>query len=213
RQDAAIARPLADSLRRQGFRVFLDTSDIDPGDNFVTRLSGELAGATAVLAIISGQYLASRWAQAELYYSVARRKLTIPIVVPPASLDRLDQPLARLLADVQYVTWTGGGGAEHHGELARLLRRARRRRRTQLATRAVPIVAVGIFVAVAAWWTAGSLNELDRAKTRDRVLREVVDAQRVLQGERMSALQQQVRGDREALGELLSLARDSARTD
>jgi TIR domain len=86
---------LAEDLRRRGFRVFVDTGDIDPGDNFVRRLSGELRRATAVLAVVSPQYPSSRWAQAELYHSVVLRKLDNPHRSAPAVLTGLDPPLER----------------------------------------------------------------------------------------------------------------------
>ena len=42
RADRDFAGKLATDLCRRGFRVFLDTSDIDPGDNFVSKLTKEI---------------------------------------------------------------------------------------------------------------------------------------------------------------------------
>jgi hypothetical protein len=64
RHDYAFVENMVGVLRRHGIRVFLDSSDIDPGDNFVARLSKEIKRATAIVPVISERYSLSRWAQA-----------------------------------------------------------------------------------------------------------------------------------------------------
>jgi hypothetical protein len=99
----------------------------------VRRLSGELGRATAVVASVSRSYLESGWAQAEIYHAVACGKLTIPILVPPASLESLNPPLARLLRDTQSVTLDGRLESDTGKiTLADLLKCARKRRRGEL---------------------------------------------------------------------------------
>lgn len=81
--------------------MFLDTSSIDPGDNFVAKLSQEVSKATAIIPIITENYATSRWAQAELYQALTANKMAIPILSKNGSLSDLDQPLQRLLRDTQ----------------------------------------------------------------------------------------------------------------
>jgi dihydroorotase-like cyclic amidohydrolase len=75
RTDRDFAGKLATELRRRGFRVFLDTSDIDPGDNFVSKLMKEIKRSTAIIALVSENYSLSRWGQAELYSGIAGNKV------------------------------------------------------------------------------------------------------------------------------------------
>jgi len=83
------ANKLAIELRQRGFRVFLDTSDMDPGDNFVSRLVTEINRSTGVVAIVSEKYWLSRWGQAELYSAIAGKKMIIPTLLSPATMSGL----------------------------------------------------------------------------------------------------------------------------
>ena len=112
RKDKDFVEEIARNIVTHGFRIFLDTSNIDPGDNFVTKISTELRRATAVLPIITKQYSKSRWAQAELYQALTMRKMVIPIVVGDGEFYSLDDPIQRLLRDIHYVVFSeeGSGG-------------------------------------------------------------------------------------------------------
>jgi TIR domain len=46
RQDTRFVDNLVTSLRKRGFDVFRDTSDISPGDNFVSTIAKEIRRAT-----------------------------------------------------------------------------------------------------------------------------------------------------------------------
>jgi uncharacterized protein YjbI with pentapeptide repeats len=214
RRDSEYASSLANVLRERGFRVFLDTTNIDPGENFVNRLSHELRRSTAVVAIISGHYSESRWAQAELYYGVARHKMTIPVVLPPASLKALDPPLERLLRDTQFVTLDPqSADSGQSASFSDLLRRARKRRLLQIAGRTLLTGLPALFIALMAWWVVAHLNERELAARRDHVIGEVTQASGVLQAPRITATAASVAGDRQLTGELLLIANDPARTD
>jgi uncharacterized protein YjbI with pentapeptide repeats len=206
RRDSERALALVADLRRQGFRVFLDTADIDPGENFVNRLSRELRRSDAIVALISEDYSASRWAQAELYYAVALRLLTIPVLLPPASIASLDPPLVRLLQDIQLVTLPSA-------EFSELLRRARKRRRSQVAGLILAIGSSLLFIALLGWWVVAHLNGLDLAARRNQVLSEVTQAKAVLQTSRVDGLSSSLSGDKALIGELLLVANDPAQSD
>jgi hypothetical protein len=100
------------------------------------------------------------------------------------------------------VTWKAPGDADGHGGLPHLLHRARRRRRVELIRRSLPIVAGGVFLALSAWWTIGQLNQLDRVRVRDHVMREIVDTQKGADS-----------GRSQTVGRVALLARDPARSD
>ena len=91
------------SLSENGFNVFRDTSDISPGENFVSTITKEIRDATGLIAVVSASYAKSAWGKAELYSALAAGKLTIPIVLSEGALQTLDEPLQRLLQDTNYV--------------------------------------------------------------------------------------------------------------
>src|SRR6478672_7531421 len=182
RADRDFAGRLAIALRQQGFRVFLDTRDIDPGDNFVSKLAKEIKRSTGLVAVISENYSLSRWGQAELYSAIAGNKLIIPILISPATMSDLDDPLQRLLRDTQYATITGElpapDEAPHLGELLAI---ARRRYRMELLKQLAPVFMGSAVILLAIWWAVLHLNSLRQDRTRDRVISEVVNAKAVLQ--------------------------------
>jgi TIR domain-containing protein len=214
RTDRDFAGRLATELRQQGFRVFLDTRDIDPGDNFVSKLAKEIKRSTGLVAVISGSYSLSRWGQAELYSAVAGNKLVIPILISPATMSGLDDPLQRLLRDTQYVTTTGELPASDEAhQLGELLAIARRRYRTELFKQLAPVFMGSAVILLAIWWAVLHLNSLRQERTRDSVISEVVNANAVLQHPRIAALASGVAGDQEAISRLMFLAQDPAASD
>jgi len=214
RADRDFAGRLAIELRQQGFRVFLDTRDIDPGDNFVSKLAKEIKRSTGLVAVISENYSLSRWGQAELYSAIAANKLVIPILISPATMSGLDDPLQRLLRDTQYVTITGElpapDEAQHLGELLAI---ARRRYRMELLKQLAPVFMGSAVILLAIWWAVLHLNSLRQDRTRDRVISEVVNAKAVLQHPRIAALASGVASDQEAISRLMFLAQDPAASD
>jgi TIR domain len=214
RANRGFADKLAIELRQRGFRVFLDTSDIDPGDNFVSRLAKEINRSTGIVAVISEKYSLSRWGQAELYSAIAGEKVVIPTLISPATMSGLDEPLQRLLRDTQYVTITGDPpGPDEVQRLGELLAIARRRHRKELFRRLGPVFLGGAVVLLAVWWAVAHLNSLKRAETRNSVISEVVNANAVLQHPRIASLASAVTGDQEAIGRLMFLSQDPAASD
>ncbi|HEX2223421.1 MAG TPA: toll/interleukin-1 receptor domain-containing protein [Thermoanaerobaculia bacterium] len=213
RRDSEPAAALAADLRRQGFQIYLDVAENDPGENFVVRISNELRKANAVIALITEHYPSSRWAQAELYNAVTLRKLVIPLVIPPASVASLDPPLERLLRDAHFVTYSGqGADPGARVLLGPWLRRARRRRHLQLAARLLGILLPVLALALAAGWAVANLNAAEVQERRDEVLQEVTQTAGALQKTRVAALAERVPGDRRLMGELLLIAGDPAQT-
>jgi len=214
RVDQSFAVELATVLRIQGFRMFVDTSGIDPGDNFVSRLASEIKRSTAIVAIISENYSLSRWGQAELYSAIASNKVIIPVLISGSTLSALDEPLQRLLRDTQYVTIASerpvAGQAVRLGEMLRI---GRQRNRREHFIRLAPTFLGTALVLTAIWWALLHLNSLKRAQVRDNVIDAAANAQAVLQYPRVATLASQVVGDQEAIGRLMYLSQDPAASD
>lgn len=214
RRDFDFTNNLVSELRRRGFRVFLDTSDIDPGDNFVSKLEKEIKRSTAIVALVSENYCLTRWGQAELYNALARGKVLIPVLVPPATMAVLDEPLRRLLRDTQYVTITGGPSSpDAINRMGELLTIARRRYWKELFNRLAPMLLGAVIILLAIAWAVVHLNSLRQARTRNSVISEVVNAHTVLQHPRIAVLASEVAGDEDAVGRLMFLSQDPAVSD
>jgi hypothetical protein len=214
RRDHDFADKLASELRRRGFRVFLDTSDIDPGDNFVSKLEKEIKRSTAIVALLSENFCLTRWGQAELYSALASSKVLIPVLIDPATMSDLDEPLQRLLRDTQYVTIIGGLSApDAINRIGDLLTIARHRYWKELFNRSMPLFLGFVVLLLAIGWGVVHLNSLRQARTRNSVINEVVNARTVLQHPRIAVLASEVAGDDEAIGRLIFLSQDPTVSD
>lgn len=214
RQDFVLAERIAKALHSRGLRVFLDSNDIDPGDNFVAKLSEEIRRATAIIPIISDKYSLSRWAQAELYQALTTNKVVIPLLISDGSISSLDDPLQRLLRDRQYVTISSNlTGQIITEKFAELLIVARRRYIFELLKRSIPFVLGTAIAILAAWWAVTNLNELDRARQRRAAINEISTSGNILQHERISSLALMLAGDNHALGDIIFLSHDPAQTN
>ena len=211
RVDYEFVEKLVRILRHNGLRVFFDNSDIDPGDNFVARLSKEIYQTNAIVPIISKNYSKSRWAQAELYQALTSGKVAIPILTSRASLSFLDEPLQRLLRDKQYVIVNMElTEIDFIGEIAHLLLLARRRRRNEIFIKIFPYVLGVLIFVFSIWWGVSNLNDLEQAQKRKNVIDKVLETKSVFQNERIASMASIISGDRIALGEIINLSQDVA---
>jgi uncharacterized protein YjbI with pentapeptide repeats len=215
RQDRELVQPLVRQLRLRAYSVFLDEQDIDPGDNFVGRLEQEIASAHAVVAVITEHYANSRWAQAELYAAISARKLVIPLVVALSGLERLDEPLRRMLRDVQYVILPEDDvmAGRLSGDAMDLLMRSRTRQRSEMVRRALPVMVAVCAIAGVVFWGVAQLNDLDRAERRQAAQTSLQTSQSVLSGGRLGEVAKSLEGDDRALGLMSRLAADPAQAD
>lgn len=214
RLDFEFAEKLVNELRGSGFRVFLDTSSIDPGDNFVAKLSKEVNKSTAIIPIITENYASSRWAQAELYQGLTAKKIVIPIVTRNGSMSDIDQPLQRLLRDTQYFEINDDHlSQESISQLKDRLVVTRRRHR-KLVVRNASIGAAGLlmFILMAGWFLSNS-NRLQHESIRAATIDQIKGSNKVLQSERINLLGSAITGDSIALGEIISLSHDPFQAD
>ena len=214
REDQTFVENLTRSIRGRGFRIFLDTSNIDPGDNFVATLLKELRRSTAVVPVITENYSQSRWAQAELYQALTNNKMVIPILVGDGSISNLDDPLQRLLRDIQYVVFSGKQSEDvTFYTLMERLSDARKRYKIELFKKFLPYL-LGILVLMGSvWWAIENLNYIKQAQSRNAVISKVQQSSEVLQQERVAQFASEIAGDNIARGELFFLSQDPSQSD
>lgn len=214
RRDGSFVGALVGELKGRGFRVFQDTSDIDPGDNFVTKLAKEIDRATAVVAVVSKNYPLSRWAQAELYRGIASGKLIIPLLISNASINDLDEPLVRLLRDTQYLTInTNLTAADAVRSLGELLDRARLQHQRNLLRQLAFVLLLAMAVVLGIAWVVNHSNELENSRKRERAVSQIKDSSTVLQHERIVSISSLMAGDRQAIGEIAFMSQDPSLRD
>ena len=97
-KDEAFARFVDDVLQQAGYSVFTQFRDISPGADYVREMQRGLAGSDRLVALLSPNFVASKFCQAEWRDAYARdpsgeRRKLVPLLIAPADLE----PLARLI--------------------------------------------------------------------------------------------------------------------
>lgn len=181
REDAAAARRLQRKLEAAGIRVWLDTADIWPGDDWRAGIRRAITGdALAFIACFSRKSLsrASSYQNEELNLAIEQLRLRqpdapwlIPVRFDDCEIPDLDIGRGRTLATIQRVDLFGAGYAENAARLIEAIQRilgspagtpAPRRSRRRLAviagawTACVIILAGLVFEAVTAGNSATS---------------------------------------------------------
>jgi hypothetical protein len=97
-EDKTLARPLAEALGRQGYRVWLDEAELRIGDSLVEKIADAIAEGDFVVAIVSPASLASKWCHQELSWAATKgiadkRVVVLPVrhrgaQMPPGLVDR-----------------------------------------------------------------------------------------------------------------------------
>jgi hypothetical protein len=207
RQDSRFVDNLVTSLRKRGFAVFRDTSDISPGGNFVSTIAAEIRRATGVVAIISDGGEPMGQGRALLGVGVAKG-------------DDSGGPVRSLPARARRAAEALAPGYELHANdpvlfegFATLLATARARYRREIIRLLTPIALVVLLAGAGVWWGIANLNRLDQARRRDAAVAELVNAKRPIEHGRIAQLASTVAGDREGIGELLFLTQDPAISD
>ena len=100
--DKPVVEPFAERLRADGVDAWLDTWEIRPGDDFVTRINEGLAACDMGLVFLSGDAVSGPYVLAELSALQVLRiedgKRLIPVVVDDAAEAFIhSQPLLRAL--------------------------------------------------------------------------------------------------------------------
>lgn len=87
-QDAPAAEELARLLKSRGFAVFVDTQELQPGENWARAVGDALSNADAMVVLLSPDAVASRSVQREIDFALSERRFKdhlIPVVLRPTS--------------------------------------------------------------------------------------------------------------------------------
>ncbi|MFX1803096.1 toll/interleukin-1 receptor domain-containing protein [Paraburkholderia sp. A1RO-5] len=121
---ADVALPLAERLRAEGLRVWLDSFELTVGDSLRQSIERGLAGSRFGIVIISPEFLQKHWPQAELDGLAARETAGVKVILPV--WHRVNEAAVRaqspMLAGRLAVT-TDKGGEHVASELMRAIRR------------------------------------------------------------------------------------------
>ena len=79
-ESRAVARALATRLRRDGVPVWLDEWELQPGEEWQSRVKAALEESKTILAIISKSSIKPEWLQSELEDALAQNKVVIPVL-------------------------------------------------------------------------------------------------------------------------------------
>ncbi len=115
-QDKAAVRDLAERLRADGLRVWLDEWELKPGDSVPKKIDDGLEASRVLVLCMSAHAFGSEWAQLESYTFRFRDPLNTERRFIPLRLD--ESPVKGLLAQFLYINWLP---AERDEEYAKLL--------------------------------------------------------------------------------------------
>ena len=139
-------------------------------------------------------------------------KLAVPLrvvilTVVNSALSDLDEPLARLLRDTQYLAIDIKlDVTDALKKLGDLLTKARVQHRHNLLARLALIIFLAFIVTIGSLWVINHFDELDNAKKRESAVKQIFSAEKVLQHEKIAAISTLVTGDLKAIGEILLIS-------
>src|SRR5215468_6867402 len=99
-KDKAVVRTIAERLRADGLRVWLDDWEIRPGDHIQAKIEEGLEHSRVLVLCMSAQAFGSEWAQLESYTFRFRDLLNKDRRFIPLRLD--DAPIKSSLAQFRY---------------------------------------------------------------------------------------------------------------
>ncbi|HEV7406754.1 MAG TPA: TIR domain-containing protein [Chthoniobacteraceae bacterium] len=115
RKDKAVVRTVAERLRKDGFKVWVDFWILQAGDHIMAKIDDGLANSRVLVLFMSANMFESDWAKMEsgcvrFPDPLNRKQRFIPL--------RLDSaPILLTLAQYAYVDWTSEGREEEYAKL------------------------------------------------------------------------------------------------
>ena len=106
KQDEPVADYLQNFLNRAGYRTSTFTTNITPGDRWISSISQSLAGADVIVILLSKAALESPWIIYEISASVASAETSPGKRVIPVALGRDISP-SGILAQYQWINTSG----------------------------------------------------------------------------------------------------------
>lgn len=101
-KDKAVMEKIRNSLRREGFTVWTNTTDIQTGEAFEKAIGRGIEQADNIVYLLSPEALNSDYCQQELNYALSLNKRIIPVLVRETD----PQQLPTVLRSLQYIDLT-----------------------------------------------------------------------------------------------------------
>src|ERR1700716_3309322 len=98
-----VVRPIAERLREDGLRVWLDDWVLRPGDSIPAKIEEGLEGSRVLVLCMSAQAFGSDWARLKSYTFRFRDPLNKHLRFIPLRLDEV--PIKGTLAQFLYINW------------------------------------------------------------------------------------------------------------
>lgn len=92
-ESRTVARALATRLQRDGVPVWLDEWELQPGEEWQSKVKAALEESKTVLAIVSKSSLEPEWLQSELKDALAQNKVVIPVLNEKAGFNDIPECL------------------------------------------------------------------------------------------------------------------------
>ncbi|HEY9296280.1 MAG TPA: toll/interleukin-1 receptor domain-containing protein, partial [Phormidium sp.] len=102
-KDKEVMKKLAKTLRREGFTVWTNKTDIKTGTDFQEEVNKGIEGTDNVVCLISSAALQSGYWQQEVAHAFANNKRIIPLLIEPTELDSIP-PHIRALQFIDFTT-------------------------------------------------------------------------------------------------------------
>lgn len=114
-KDLGVVRALAERLRGDGLRVWLDDWEIKPGDHVQSKIEEALEHSRVLVACLSANAFGSDWADLEAGTFRFRDPLNRERRFIPLRLD--DAPIKGSLAQFLYINWLAEGREQEYAKL------------------------------------------------------------------------------------------------
>ncbi len=95
-ENRATAEQIRNSLRREGFSVWTNTTDIQVGAEFQAVIDQGIEETDNVVYLLSPAAVQSSWCQHELYYALSLHKRIIPVLVETTAPDQIPASIRTL---------------------------------------------------------------------------------------------------------------------
>jgi hypothetical protein len=100
-KDKRIARSLAQALRKQGLRVWIDQGLLRTGDSIISSIASAIDEVEYIVALVSANSVSSVWCKKEIALAVNRGLKQGRVRILPLRLDDVEMPAS--LQDVMYL--------------------------------------------------------------------------------------------------------------
>ena len=114
RKDIEFVRKLAGDLEKAGYDVWWDITDLQGGDDWVSKIPEAINTSQFVLVVLTPASIASEWVRKEYTQALSLRKKIIPIMLVPSSV-----PFA--LNTINFVNFAAGEYADNYKKLLEAL--------------------------------------------------------------------------------------------